>query len=214
MSKILSFDVGIKNLAYCILNDKKEILDWNVLNIIEDEMNCCECGKKATCYTEIDNKICYCKKHAVDNVKPIVSRKVKTISTREISESLFNTLDLYPQMLNVNTVIVENQPCLMNPMIKSVQMLIYSYFMIKGFLNKDSLISDVKHINARNKLKNYDGPKLGVYSKNKYTQRKKEAIEVCKYFLKDNNYLNFFESHKKKDDLADCYLQGLWFINN
>ena len=117
-------------------------------------------------------------------------------------------------MLNVNTVIVENQPCLMNPMIKSVQMLIYSYFMIKGFLNKDSLISDVKHINARNKLKNYDGPKLGVYSKNKYTQRKKEAIEVCKYFLKDNNYLNFFESHKKKDDLADCYLQGLWFINN
>jgi len=38
--KILSFDVGIKNLAYCILsvedNDFK-ILEWDVLNIIDNK---------------------------------------------------------------------------------------------------------------------------------------------------------------------------------
>ena len=31
--KYLSFDVGIKNLAYCSLNDKKEILDWGIINL-------------------------------------------------------------------------------------------------------------------------------------------------------------------------------------
>ena len=34
MSNILSFDVGIKNLAYCILNSEtREILLWNVCEI-------------------------------------------------------------------------------------------------------------------------------------------------------------------------------------
>ena len=34
--KICSFDVGIKNLAYCIIEKKDDgfdILDWNIINI-------------------------------------------------------------------------------------------------------------------------------------------------------------------------------------
>ena len=34
--KLLSFDVGIKNLAYCIIeykNDKLDIIDWNIINL-------------------------------------------------------------------------------------------------------------------------------------------------------------------------------------
>ena len=37
--KILSFDVGIKNLAYCILsldNNKYNIYDWGIINLTED----------------------------------------------------------------------------------------------------------------------------------------------------------------------------------
>jgi hypothetical protein len=30
---ILSFDIGIKNLAYCLLNEYKQIIDWNVCDI-------------------------------------------------------------------------------------------------------------------------------------------------------------------------------------
>ena len=35
--KILSFDVGIKNLSYCLL-DNKIILDWGILNICIDDI--------------------------------------------------------------------------------------------------------------------------------------------------------------------------------
>lgn len=38
MVKILSFDVGIKNLAYCIVEFKDNshtILDWGILDIME-----------------------------------------------------------------------------------------------------------------------------------------------------------------------------------
>ena len=44
-----------------------------------------------------------------------------------------------------------------------------------------------------------------------YTDKKKMAIEHVKYFLKnDEKNLDFFNKHKKKDDLADSYLQGLY----
>ena len=38
---IISIDVGIKNLAYCILqlNEKIEILDWNIINLTNIEEN-------------------------------------------------------------------------------------------------------------------------------------------------------------------------------
>ena len=29
-----------------------------------------------------------------------------------------------------------------------------------------------------------------------------------------NEKVNYFNTHKKKDDLADSFLQGMWFINN
>ena len=35
--KVLSFDVGIKNLAYCLLDDKDNTIeDWGILNISID----------------------------------------------------------------------------------------------------------------------------------------------------------------------------------
>jgi hypothetical protein len=74
---------------------------------------------------------------------------------------------------------------------------------------------DILFISPRNKLKCYDGPEVEIKSKNQYTKRKKLAIEYCKYFLKDyEKELNFFNSLKKKDDAADCFLQGLWFLKN
>ena len=36
--KLISFDIGIKNLAYCIFdidNTSIKIVDWNVLNLIK-----------------------------------------------------------------------------------------------------------------------------------------------------------------------------------
>ena len=36
--KYIAFDIGIKNLAYCIINsDNYEIVDWNILDISTDK---------------------------------------------------------------------------------------------------------------------------------------------------------------------------------
>ena len=45
---ILSFDVGIKNLAYCLLEkdvDNFKILKWGIINLVEDQKKCVFCMK-------------------------------------------------------------------------------------------------------------------------------------------------------------------------
>jgi len=71
--KVLSFDVGIKNMAYCILqvdNSNVEIIDWNIINlmdeVVEYKCSCSQkngkpCSSKAKYY---QNDIYYCEKHA------------------------------------------------------------------------------------------------------------------------------------------------------
>ena len=49
--KILSFDVGIKNLAMCLIetndkNDKIKILKWEIINLCNDP-KCDNCDKPA-----------------------------------------------------------------------------------------------------------------------------------------------------------------------
>ena len=68
-----------------------------------------------------------------------------------------------------------------------------------------------------NKLKVYDGPELECNLKSKYSRRKKMAILHTKYFMEkydEEEWAEFFEANKKKnDDLADAYLQALFFIS-
>ena len=64
--KYLSFDVGIKNLAYCSLNEDKKILDWGIINLNKDPK--CQCGLQKVCsktatyqVTDIENnEVKYC----------------------------------------------------------------------------------------------------------------------------------------------------------
>lgn len=55
---ILSVDVGIINLSYCIINNDKTI-DWDLLNLKEDHLGKI-CSNKAS---HINNNYHYCKTH-------------------------------------------------------------------------------------------------------------------------------------------------------
>ena len=57
---ILSIDVGINNLAYCLLKKTKktDILDWNIIDLANDNIETCkDCSKKAN-YTNKQYSVC------------------------------------------------------------------------------------------------------------------------------------------------------------
>ena len=235
MTKILSIDVGIKNLAYCTLESTISgviIEDWGIINIMENINKKCTntirhkpCTRDASfCIHKegIDNvffcnkKTCGKKMNHEFSKKEIKKQKRKTcksIKLKELGLILLTKLKKNKKLLKVHKVIIENQPVLKNPTMKSVQMILYTFFLDHGIMDKKSLIDDVILFSARNKLKIYDGPAVECNIKNKYSRRKYLSVEYTKYFVKDmKKWVDFFNTHTKKDDLADSYLQGLYYV--
>ena len=70
------------------------------------------------------------------------------------------------------------------------------------------------------KLDNKYGTILPKDSKEKtdYKQRKKLGVQTCLEFVSSDSrfkeWEHFFIKHTKKDDLSDCFLQGMWFIKH
>lgn len=231
----IGWDIGIKNLAYCIIektNTCEIIHDLNIINLIDppETHNCSFtnknnsiCKGKVTYILKTNNDIKYCNKHyksltvkeqkLVKLLKP--PKKCNKYGLEELGIRLFNKLDENPLFVNCENIIIENQPVLKNPTMKSIQIMLYSYFLIK---NKN--INNIKLVNASNKLKVYKGQipevdKTSISSiKDKYKRNKMTAILHCKLMINDNDKLEYFNSHKKKDDLADAYLMTKYLINN
>jgi hypothetical protein len=91
--------------------------------------------------------------------------------------------------------------------------MIYQYFVIRGIVD-NKRVKKIIPISPCNKLTVYNGPEIET-KKIKYARTKYLAIEYTKYFLKNSKkYLDYFINNKKKDDLADCFLQCIWFIKN
>ena len=87
---------------------------------------------------------------------------------------------------------------------KSLQSMITQYFI-------DNNITNIKYISAANKLSMFDVPTED------YSDRKKASNTIVKQLLTEpanSSWLPFYNKNKKKDDLADSYLQALWFKKN
>lgn len=167
---IVSFDIGVKNLAYCYTNNE-EILEWSIIDIS---------GKDIT----------------------------------EISQTCMKKLyDIFNDK-QINKVLIENQPVQKNPKMKSIQIMVYSFF-VNQKINSNKEIDNILLVSATNKNKytlKYDieVPKCST----KYLETKKRSIACTKLIIEQNeNWSTYFNSHKKKDDLADCLLQCYQFIN-
>ncbi|RYX84504.1 hypothetical protein EON73_03300, partial [bacterium] len=121
---IISWDVGVLHLAYCIMsytkdsygNNKIEILDWREVNLIENErliLSCCGlqkkdklCGKKACYYLESLNKG-FCKTH-LDQHKDYWSKKDIEQQFTNINETTCNVLLKNKQCCNKKAKISRN----------------------------------------------------------------------------------------------------------
>ena len=212
--KILSFDVGIKNLAYCKIEFSKEtktiirIEEWGLINLKSDPWipdhnekrcmaevrsgavcgNCsnswiikdgarkelcrvhsknyektqgtstdfeyfpyelrdlsCACGEKSRKFhTKISESTIrifgYCNKCAKKTTEQLtkICDYMKSDDTK-LYTNLYDGLNAI-KIEDVNEVVIENQPALKNPRMKSIQMFIYSFFFIGG---KTGRLSDL-----------------------------------------------------------------------
>ncbi len=118
---------------------------------------------------------------------------------------LVRHLNTKPWVLEATTVIIEKQPD-RNRGMKAVENLLHAYFLIKEG-GRQVVIWDARH-----KI-----PDVAGAGKTRYAQRKKASIERARKFIESNeinrDWVPFFDSHKKKDDLADTVMQALSFID-
>jgi hypothetical protein len=187
--KILSFDVGIINLAYCIFDsDNSKILQWGIIDLKVPEFSA---------------KI------------PSGRNGGIAKAANDIHVTLIRELDKLPYMLEVNYVVIEKQPS-SNPKMRIIGGCLQSYFYIRGIVDKPTITS-IEFFSPKHKLKCYTGPELVLESKvkSKYAQTKKMGVLIAKAKLNEfdecMDFKELFEKSKKKDDLADCYLQAITF---
>lgn len=241
--KILSFDVGIKNLAYCILevnttSKEYKIIDWDIINLSDVEVipvcnfnivnKTCDkiCNKKAS-FKYPNGFLCKVHKKKVERdndstfnkeIKEIKKKKAKKKPLIELNKTMIKILDNIENILNVDEVVIENQPSLKNPHMKSIQMMIFSYFIMRGITDKtleEGGIKDIVMLSARNKLKIYKGPEVECDITDKYRRNKYLAIQYCKYMIEnqEEKFKTQYSVSKKKDDLADSFLQGVFYLD-
>lgn len=219
--EIISFDVGIKNLAYCYVNitDKKlNIKSWNIINLLE-EKKCFydKCKKKPTYCTKdkIKQKYYMCDKHKLSDkfIKRYIADTCKTVKIDILKLELIKQLDykLLPILLKnmIKYVLIENQPTYKNPKMKAISDTLYCWFLIRG-IHDFKAVSNVKYIAPLNKLRVFSDNSL-TNIKYDYKTNKNAAIEITTKMISDK-WKSFLSTNKKKDDLADSFLQLIYFM--
>jgi hypothetical protein len=190
----ISFDIGVKNLALCILKktDKIEILDWRIISIADSK-------KELKGIDDISERVYY----EMDNIVGF------------IKENGYE---------KINYVLIENQPSNLNGVMKTIQHIIYNYFsLIKHWDNEVENVvlvnaslktkthdytPDIKLADDISCVKNSRN-----FKKNKYQYNKKLSIAICENYIKNNsNLIDLFKNNKKKDDLSDACLQAVSYI--
>ena len=132
-------------------------------------------------------------------------QKIETI-VNDLCKRLIIELDKHPDYLLSDRILIENQPCMINPMIKSVQMMVFTYFIMRNSNIEIKLV----HANRKNKIFK-DDPDPEPPVKSKYLRIKKKGIVACERLLCNDKDRDFFAGHGKKDDLSDAFLQA-WSV--
>lgn len=188
----ISFDIGVKNLALCILKyeDTITILDWKIITLAET-------------------------KKAVKNIN-----ELSEIIYMEMDSIIGNLRDAGYDIIDF--VLIENQPSNLNGVMKTVQHIIYSYYnllkywdgLVKNVVLVNASLKLKNHTyQPISVVKNEDCKKN--FRRDKYKNNKQNSIEICREYIKRDLFLlELFNSNKKKDDLSDSCLQTVSYIRN
>ena len=217
--QVIGWDVGIKNLAYSVVSIQGKasplkdavVKDWQIVNLVDPPptFNCFQCDGNAKYFELVGREKQYgCGHHIAKERRKVVPKKKIKRDLHKFGTTLFAELEKRKKiMLSADAIVIENQPCLQNPFMKSIQIMLFSWFVYHG--------QNVSMTSATNKLKVYRGDPIDVsHIKSKYSQRKKLGILQCKLLLsQDEKSTTILEQNKAKcDDLCDAYLLACYKI--
>ena len=134
----------------------------------------------------------------------ISKKRTKDMNLVQYGRNLKKKFNEVFKDIQIDGVIVENQIGPLAMRMKTLQGMIMQHF-----IEKD--IPLVEEVSASNKLKEFIGNQKTTYS-----ERKKLSIDFTREIISNDNllssWLEIFNKHKKKDDLADSFLQGRWYL--
>ena len=241
---ILSIDIGISHLAHCLLSNNQtlEVHEWGVVDLTGNKTQCCHVCRKTA--THEHNATPYCKGHVTKSRLPILNKSDPLVSLRAMCQENelpwtpsdskpdlvdklktkcavkmertmaskcemkvlgsnlvreYSIFDTYP----IETVLIENQIGPIANRMKALQSMVIQYWIMKGVP-----VANIHCISSSNKLKLFHPEKIASYK-----ERKQKGIECTRRCMVESGR-ELFESHSKKDDLADTFLQALWYLNH
>jgi hypothetical protein len=141
-------------------------------------------------------------------ITPTNASQIDLITIGKNIKNKFNKI--FPIEDKIDYVLIENQISPIANRMKTIQGMIAQYFIMNNNTEHIEFVSSI------NKLKEYKTEDKNNTNSD-YKSRKKQGITKCLEILttdhRFNNQISYFNVHKKKDDLSDSFLQGLWFIN-
>jgi hypothetical protein len=178
-----------------------------------------EKGTKKAQILEIFNHYLHTK--CFEEIEKTNASKIGLITIGKNIKTKFDASFLSEQMGQskpFDSVIIENQISPIATRMKTIQGMVAQYFIMNDMTDNIEFVSSV------NKLKEFENKipekveEPNVNDKTKYNARKKLSVTKTRELLEafsdsGKDFLDTFNKSNKKDDLADCFLQGYWYMN-
>ena len=201
---IVKYNIGYSNSSSIIGDEKGEKHENKIVNTNYTK------SKKTNTNTK-DDLINMIKQELHTNyLEHIENVKAMDVDLVTIGKNMMQELDKVLGMgglgitINIDTAIIENQISTIASRMKTLQGMIAQYFIMKH-------TPHIEFISASNKLKMFMTKK-----KTTYTERKAESVEITAELLETKEefkeFKGYLNKNKKKDDLADCFLQGIYYL--
>ena len=193
----------------------KSIKSWKrdalVSYAVAQGIVCEEGSKKDVLIKNIND---FLKDNVLENISSVSANDMTLV---QMGITLMKEFDKILDIEHIDHIVIENQISPIANRMKTLQGMIAQYFIMRDKC-AISFISSANKLKAFSKLDNNVDTSISISSgPSNYGERKKEGIKIVKELLENNDlnkeWLEKFLNHKKKDDLADAFLQGIWFLS-